>query len=300
MVTTADLAQLEERSRILKQQQAEERKKRERERLEKEADQKIKKMKRDADEKAAKAARLQQEKAAKQQKLHLERAEKEKAAALFSRTQTQKEQQQQQQQQQAHSNEVAAMRTFAEAHPTGAAPQPPQANTSAAAASQQLQQQQQQQQVGDPTKVVGVTISSAGVASLSVKEGGGIIPEHHKPFATPGVIHPNSNDNMDEGERDTRRELFRIPAHSTWFRWDSIHEIEKASLPEFFNNKSAAKTPKIYKEYRDFMIDMFREHPQRKLVFTQCRYVFLSIDLSILLECQAQFTFSFVSFFSLY
>ena len=54
-------------------------------------------------------------------------------------------------------------------------------------------------------------------------------------------------------------ELHRVPAHSAWFRWDSAHEVERASLPEFFNGKSTLKTPQMYREYRNFIIDRSRE-----------------------------------------
>jgi len=36
------------------------------------------------------------------------------------------------------------------------------------------------------------------------------------------------------------------PKHAQWFKSEAIHEIEKRALPEFFNGKSAAKTPETY------------------------------------------------------
>lgn len=63
----------------------------------------------------------------------------------------------------------------------------------------------------------------------------------------------------------------RMPAHSQWFRTDAIHDIEKRSLPEFFNHRSESKTPMVYKKYRDFMIDVWRQAPERYVTATSIR-----------------------------
>lgn len=63
----------------------------------------------------------------------------------------------------------------------------------------------------------------------------------------------------------------RMPAHSKWFRSDAIHDIEKRSLSEFFNNRSESKTPLVYKKYRDFMIDVWRQSPDKYLTATAAR-----------------------------
>lgn len=53
--------------------------------------------------------------------------------------------------------------------------------------------------------------------------------------------------------------------------WDEIHETERISLKEFFHGSSISRTPKIYKEYRDFIINKYREEPSRRLTFTEVR-----------------------------
>lgn len=53
--------------------------------------------------------------------------------------------------------------------------------------------------------------------------------------------------------------------------WDEIHETERISLKEFFDGSSISRTPKIYKEYRDFIINKYREEPSRRLTFTEVR-----------------------------
>ncbi|KAH9770057.1 SWI/SNF complex subunit SWI3A [Citrus sinensis] len=76
-------------------------------------------------------------------------------------------------------------------------------------------------------------------------------------------------------------ELYTIPSHSSWFRWDDIHETERTALKEFFDGSSISRTPKIYKEYRDFMINKYREEPSRRLTFTQVRKSLVG-DVSLL------------------
>ncbi|KAJ7957214.1 SWI/SNF complex subunit SWI3A [Quillaja saponaria] len=79
---------------------------------------------------------------------------------------------------------------------------------------------------------------------------------------------PNSNPiRPDEPELD----LYAIPIHSSWFLWDEIHETERIALKEFFDGSSISRTPKIYKEYRDFIINKYREEPTRRLTFTEVR-----------------------------
>ena len=62
-----------------------------------------------------------------------------------------------------------------------------------------------------------------------------------------------------------------IPSYSAWFDMSTIHHIEKRSLPEFFNSRNRSKTPSIYKDYRDFMINTSRLNPSEYLTFTACR-----------------------------
>ncbi|CAG7854199.1 Chromatin structure-remodeling complex protein RSC8 AltName: Full=Remodel the structure of chromatin complex subunit 8; AltName: Full=SWI3 homolog [Serendipita indica DSM 11827] len=62
-----------------------------------------------------------------------------------------------------------------------------------------------------------------------------------------------------------------IPSYSAWFSMSSIHPLEQRALPEFFNSKNRSKTPAIYKEYRDFMINTYRLRPSEYLTITACR-----------------------------
>jgi len=62
-----------------------------------------------------------------------------------------------------------------------------------------------------------------------------------------------------------------MPSYSIWFDMQTIHDIEKKALPEFFNNRNRSKTPAVYKDYRDFMINTYRLNPSEYLTFTACR-----------------------------
>ncbi|KAF9107709.1 hypothetical protein BGX29_005226 [Mortierella sp. GBA35] len=62
-----------------------------------------------------------------------------------------------------------------------------------------------------------------------------------------------------------------IPSYSAWFSLSKIHEIEQRSLPEFFTLKNRNKSPAVYKEYRDFMVNTYRLNPSEYLTVTACR-----------------------------
>ncbi|KAK0629667.1 SWI/SNF complex protein-like protein [Bombardia bombarda] len=62
-----------------------------------------------------------------------------------------------------------------------------------------------------------------------------------------------------------------LPSYSTWFDMNSVHNIERKALPEFFNNRNRSKTPAVYKDYRDFMINAYRLNPVEYLTVTACR-----------------------------
>ncbi|CAN6276033.1 unnamed protein product [Urochloa humidicola] len=80
-----------------------------------------------------------------------------------------------------------------------------------------------------------------------------------------------------DGPPSSPRELYTIPASSGWFRWDGIHDTERHALPEFFGGAggsgfgTATRNPRIYREYRDFIIAKYREDPARRLTFTEVR-----------------------------
>jgi hypothetical protein len=62
-----------------------------------------------------------------------------------------------------------------------------------------------------------------------------------------------------------------LPISASWFNIDNIHEIEIKSLPEFFCGKYPSKTPQIYKNYRNFIINLYRENSTKYLSVNICR-----------------------------
>lgn len=57
----------------------------------------------------------------------------------------------------------------------------------------------------------------------------------------------------------------------SWFRKDSIHQIEKREFAEFFDGRSPSKTPTAFLEYRNFMIQTYEQNPNQYLTQTACR-----------------------------
>ncbi|PWA59471.1 hypothetical protein CTI12_AA281630 [Artemisia annua] len=64
-------------------------------------------------------------------------------------------------------------------------------------------------------------------------------------------------------------ELYTVPSRAGWFSWDNIHDIERAALTPFFDGSSFTRNPRVYKEYRDHIINKFREYPSRRLTFSE-------------------------------
>jgi SWI/SNF related-matrix-associated actin-dependent regulator of chromatin subfamily C len=62
-----------------------------------------------------------------------------------------------------------------------------------------------------------------------------------------------------------------IPSYAAWFDMGKIHAVERRALPEFFNSRNRSKSPAVYKDYRDFMINTYRLRPTEYLTVTACR-----------------------------
>ena len=62
-----------------------------------------------------------------------------------------------------------------------------------------------------------------------------------------------------------------LPSYSAWFDMHEVHSLERKALPEFFNNRNRSKTPAVYKDYRDFMVNTYRLNPAEYLTVTACR-----------------------------
>lgn len=62
-----------------------------------------------------------------------------------------------------------------------------------------------------------------------------------------------------------------VPSYSRWFDMNAVHATERRGVPEFFNSRNRSKTPAVYKDYRDFMINTYRLNPDEYLTVTACR-----------------------------
>lgn len=75
----------------------------------------------------------------------------------------------------------------------------------------------------------------------------------------------------NEDRRLIQTHAIVIPSYASWFTLTQIHEVEKRSLPEFFNHRNRSKTSDIYLRYRNFMVNTYRLNPAEYLTVTACR-----------------------------
>ncbi|TKY67550.1 SWI/SNF complex subunit SWI3D [Spatholobus suberectus] len=52
-----------------------------------------------------------------------------------------------------------------------------------------------------------------------------------------------------------------VPTHCGWFSWSHIHPIEERMLPSFFNGKTENRTPNVYMEIRNWIMNKFHSNP---------------------------------------
>ncbi|AET39419.1 Rsc8p Ecym_4359 [Eremothecium cymbalariae DBVPG len=62
-----------------------------------------------------------------------------------------------------------------------------------------------------------------------------------------------------------------VPSFASWFQFNDIHELERRALPDFFNDSSRFKTPKTYKDVRNFIVNTYRLSPYEYLTITAVR-----------------------------
>ncbi|PTB71039.1 chromatin remodelling factor-like protein [Trichoderma citrinoviride] len=92
--------------------------------------------------------------------------------------------------------------------------------------------------------------------------------------ASNGGVETKSKEAFESAARDhliSQTHAIVLPSYSTWFDMNSIHDIERKAMAEFFNNRNRSKTPAVYKDYRDFMINTYRLNPVEYLTMTACR-----------------------------
>ena len=55
---------------------------------------------------------------------------------------------------------------------------------------------------------------------------------------------PGGEPDQDAAEQPARQ-LYRVPAHAAWFRYECIHANERTGVPEFFAQGGASRTPRV-------------------------------------------------------
>ncbi|KAI5955917.1 SWI3 [Candida jiufengensis] len=85
------------------------------------------------------------------------------------------------------------------------------------------------------------------------------------------IIEDEEDEPIKATTKYKQTHLVIIPSYASWFNMKKIHKIEKESLPEFFNSTHPSKSPKLYANYRNFMINAYRLNPNEFLTLTSCR-----------------------------
>ncbi|KAJ2845006.1 SWI/SNF and RSC complex subunit Ssr2, partial [Coemansia brasiliensis] len=115
-----------------------------------------------------------------------------------------------------------------------------------------------------------------GVHAQRTQEGPGRRRAEMEPVANGDVANVDTDAQLQR-EENARRLLVEqtqeivVPSYAAWFRLGDVHENERRALPEFFNGRNMSKTPTVYMEYRNFMVNSYRLSPAEYLTVTACR-----------------------------
>lgn len=112
------------------------------------------------------------------------------------------------------------------------------------------------EQVAEATPPLIITAPAAGLSEENVplrQNGGAVHPpvEGGEPAATAEMSSQDKRilETKDkftvEDTATPQTHNIVIPSYSSWFNYQSIHAIEKRSLPEFFSGKNRSKTPEM-------------------------------------------------------
>ena len=137
---------------------------------------------------------------------------------------------------------------------------------------EQQQQQNAARNTPENQRGSGDANTNTGAAADSTYAGGSgmedVVPE--APKEDPSVTQARAEDQA-RAFLVQQTHAIVIPSYAAWFDMNQIHPIERKSLPEFFNGRNRSKTPAVYKDWRDFMINCYRLKPEEYLTFTACR-----------------------------
>ena len=90
-----------------------------------------------------------------------------------------------------------------------------------------------------PEDVAGEEEGEGGVTSKEVEEEGSRVSAQDK-----RILEGRDKFAMEDTGIHQSHNIV-IPSYASWFTYNSIHAIEKRSLPEFFSGKNRSKTPEM-------------------------------------------------------
>lgn len=103
----------------------------------------------------------------------------------------------------------------------------------------------------------------------------------------PITIANISHSHVEKEKRPSQGPILRMMPNISWFNISDIHNFEKLALPEFFDgNPLSRRTPEMYKDIRNYMIDTYQSNPARYLSVSQCRME-LSGDANAIIKVYA-------------
>ncbi|EME47789.1 hypothetical protein DOTSEDRAFT_69655 [Dothistroma septosporum NZE10] len=135
----------------------------------------------------------------------------------------------------------------------------------------------QQSMEGDPAPVSDNPLDAPEAPAPEVADEAGEDAEMGDTKEGTPAVEPTTAVTKTVAEQSARSHLIDqnhaiiLPSYSAWFDMHQIHNLERKALPEFFNNRNRSKTPAVYKDYRDFMVNTYRLNPAEYLTVTACR-----------------------------
>ncbi len=114
-------------------------------------------------------------------------------------------------------------------------------------------------------------VASAALLPIEANKGLSLVPEiKHVPTA------PEEIPLLQRYVEKNTKQSITIPSCTQWFSMDGIHEIETKTLPEFFCGVFPGKTPEVYKQYRNYIINLYRENTNAYLSSSSKLFYFIN------------------------
>lgn len=116
--------------------------------------------------------------------------------------------------------------------------------------------------------------------------------EEAREGTTKGKTAPTTEGTESKEEEETEIDdkiVVLMPSHASWFKLDAINDIEKRALPEFFDDRQH-KTPEVYMEARNFIVNCYRLNPSEWLSVTAVRRA-IAMDIGAIIRIHSFLTY---------